>query len=64
MSGPSRRDALRLLGISAATGPLILAQELTRPHRQPLPTAQTGSILTADAWNAVVDRINELSERS
>lgn len=62
-----RRDFLRGLGQAAVLAPLLPAAamvDLARKRPEPLPTMTNGSLLTADSWNAIVNRINELSERA
>ncbi len=68
----SRREVLKLIGLGGATaagvalapsvagGAAVVAFNKRPP--QPLPPVESGSILSAKAWNDVVARINELSE--
>lgn len=43
--------------------PFAAAQFVTADQRPDLPAVAAGDVLTADAWNAVVQRVNELGRR-
>ena len=55
----------RRVGFDAASWNALidLANERSYPDLPPLPRHRRGAVLTSDAWNALVERINELESR-
>jgi hypothetical protein len=63
----NRRGFLKLVAPAAVAVPALavggVAALVTVPPTK-LPRKVDGDFLTAESWNAIVDRINELSERA
>ena len=63
----SRREVLRGLGVGVVAVPLMgvsAVVALGRSKPEPIPPFFNGGVLSAAAMNALVDRVNELSERA
>lgn len=58
----NRRAFLRSAGVAAAAAPVLTVRELARPEPAvDLPRVVAGQRLTAETWNQLVARVNELS---
>jgi hypothetical protein len=59
-----RRSFIRLVASSVVAVPVLTVSSLARSEKQDkLPAALPHQVLTSRAWNDVIDRVNDLSER-
>ncbi len=60
----TRRQFLKATGVVAVSSPFLLADYLSSRARTPLrDNYGAGEVLTAESWNALVRRVNELSQQ-
>ena len=58
-----RRNFIRFVGAGLVSAPVLTLSALSQAGKKtkPLPPAVNGQVLTSETWNALVERVNEIS---